>query len=98
VVEQQGKVVGVVPRTTALEFLAHNGATATVGQLVENSFEAVAEDTTLLDVVSNMRSHHVSMFLVASVGMLVAVQNVKGVISKERIAEAMTETVSLSRE
>jgi hypothetical protein len=40
-----------------------------------------------------MHSHHVSVFLVASGGTPVSAQDVKGVISKERIAHAMTVTV-----
>jgi hypothetical protein len=62
------------------------------------NFEVVADSTTLFNIIARMRSNHVSLFLVASGLAPISVQDVRGVISKERIADAMTETTSLSAE
>jgi chloride channel protein, CIC family len=97
-VEDQGKVVGVIKKDSALDIFARNGATAAIREISNENFEVVAEKTTLFDIVSRMRSNHVSLFLVASRPAPVSVRDVKGVISKERIADAMTETISFSRE
>jgi CIC family chloride channel protein len=97
-VEDQGKVVGVVKRDSAFDVITRNGATAAIREVSNENFEVVAEKTTLFDIVSRMRSNHVSLFLVASGPAPVSVRDVKGVISKERIADAMTETISFSRE
>lgn len=97
-VEDHGRVVGVVKKDSALDILTRNGAAAAVREVANENFEVVAENTTLFDLISTMRANHVTLFLVASQPTPVLVGNVKGVISKERIADIMTETISLSKE
>jgi predicted transcriptional regulator len=96
-VEERGKVVGVVGRNSALEFLGKDGVTAPIREVSIRNFEAIKENTTLLDVVLRMQSRRATLFLVSSGAEPVSVQDVKGVISKERIADAMTESVVLSQ-
>jgi hypothetical protein len=69
-----------------------------IRDVINEKFEIVAETTTLFDITVSMHSHRASVFLVASGGQPVSVQDVKGVISKERIADVMTETVVLARQ
>jgi CIC family chloride channel protein len=97
-VEDQGKVVGIVKKNPALDVFARNGAAEAIREVANANFEVVAENTTLFHIISRMRSTHVSLFLVASGPAPVSVGEVKGVISKERIADAMTETISFSME
>jgi chloride channel protein, CIC family len=97
-VEDQGKVVGVVKKDSALEVFIKNGVTATTLEIAIKDFEVVAENTILFDIISRMRSNQVTLFLVASGPSPVSVHDVKGVINKERIADALTETISFSRE
>jgi predicted transcriptional regulator len=97
-VEDQGKVIGVVKKDSALDVFVRIGAAAAIREVAKVNFEVVAEHTTLFDIISKMHSNHVSLFLVASGPAPVSVREVKGVISKERIADTMTETISFSME
>ncbi len=97
-VEDKGTVVGAIKKDSALEALARNGATVAVGEVANVNFEVVAEKTTLFDLILRMRAKHVTLFLVAAKPAPALVGDVKGVISKERIADVMTETISLSKD
>jgi predicted transcriptional regulator len=97
-VEDQGKVVGVVKKDSALDVFTRNGAAGAIREVAIENFEVVTENTTLFDIISKMHSNHVTLFLVASGPSPVSVHDVKGVISKERIADALTETISFSME
>jgi CIC family chloride channel protein len=97
-VEDQGNVVGVVKKDSAFEVFSRNSALAAVVEVANKNFEVVAENTTLFEIISRMHSKHVSLFLVAAGAAPIPVGDVKGVISKERIADAMTETISFSME
>ena len=98
-VEDRGCVVGVIKRDAALELLARNGPTTAMRDVASEHFQVVAENTTLFEIVTRMRSDSVTVFVVASAGGDPAsIHNAQGVISKERIADVMTETISLSKE
>jgi CIC family chloride channel protein len=98
-VEHRGSVTGVVRRDAALEFLVGNGANATIGALAEEKFQVVAETTVLFDIVSSMHADDISVFIVAtSRSDPIPVREVKGIITKDRIADAVTETIGLSKE
>jgi chloride channel protein, CIC family len=97
-VEDHGQVIGVVKKDSVLDVFARNGPAAAIREIANENFEAVAENTTLFAIISRMRSKRVSIFLVTSGQVPVSVQDVKGVISKERIADALTETISFSME
>jgi chloride channel protein, CIC family len=95
-VEDQGKLIGVVKKDSMFDVFARNGTTAAIREIANENFEVVAENTTLFNIISKMHSKRVTLFVVASGPAPVAVHAVIGVISKERIADAMTETISLS--
>ncbi len=97
-VEEQGKVVGVIRNDRTLDVLTRNGVAAALREVANDRFEVVAEETTLFDLITRMRSKQVSLFVVASQPAPISVGEVKGVISKDRIGDVMTETISLSRE
>jgi CIC family chloride channel protein len=96
--EREGKVIGVLRMDFALDMLSRAGATKSIGEIADTNFKVVAETSTLFNIISKMRSDHATLFVVASGSPPVSVNAVKGVISKERIADAMTETISLSSE
>jgi CIC family chloride channel protein len=96
--ERDGKVVGLLRMDAVLDMLSRDGATVTIGEIADKNFKVVAETSTLFNIISKMRSDHATLFVVASGLAPVSVNTVKGVISKERIADAMTETISLSNE
>ena len=97
-IEEQGKVVGVLKNDRALEVLSRNGVTTALREVAHDRFEVVPEETTLFDLIIKMRSRQIALFLVASQPEPASVDEVKGIISKERIGDIMTETISLSRE
>jgi CIC family chloride channel protein len=97
-VEDLGKVVGVVKKDSAFDVFTRNDAAGAIREIANKNFEVVTENTTLFDIISKMHSNHVTLFLVASGLSPVSVQDVKGVVSKERIADALTETISFSKE
>lgn len=97
-VENEGKILGVVGRNSVIDALARDGATESLGAIAEKKFALVAETDSLFKIVSRMRLERISFFLVAGSPPTLLVRDIKGVISKERIADAMTETVSLSSE
>lgn len=97
-VEQQGKIVGIVKATSVTDAVRRDETTKKLGEIAERKFEFVAENDSLFKIVSKMRLDQVSLFLVSTSPEADSIHNIKGVISKERIAEAMTETISLSIE
>jgi CIC family chloride channel protein len=97
-VESQGKIIGIIKNDAALQLSSRNGATSNLGEIADKNFQVVGENATLFSVISKMRSGHVGLFVVASESPPVSITSVKGIISKEQIADAMTETISLSNE
>lgn len=97
-IEDQGKVVGVAKRDLALDVCTKRGTAGTVRDVANENFAVVAENTTLFHVISRMHSSDVSLLLVASGPIPTSVRDIKGVISREQIADAMTETISLSKQ
>jgi CIC family chloride channel protein len=98
VVEERNCVVGVIKRDAALEMLSRDGTEGSVREIADKNFAIITETTTLFEIISKMRSDGISFFVVASGDSPVSARDMKGVLSKERIADAMTEIVSLSRE
>lgn len=96
--EGQRNIVGILKRDAALDAVSRDGAVLTIGDLAIVNFETVAENVTLLDIISRMHSTSASLFLVSAASAPGSTAMVKGVITKEQIADAMTETVSLSQE
>ena len=97
-VENQGVVAGVIKHNSALQRLARNAAGVPILEVANERFEVVTENTALFDVVTKMHARKVALFLVTSRPAPVSVQDVQGVLSKERIADVLTETIRLSRE
>jgi CIC family chloride channel protein len=97
-VEQEGKIIGIVQMTSALDALARDGTTQTLGGIADRKFDVVTENDSLFKIISKRRLDRVSVFLVTTGPGPVSIHNIKGVISTERIADAMTETISLSNE
>jgi CIC family chloride channel protein len=97
-VERQGKIIGIIKNDAALQLSSRNGATSNLGEIADKNFQVIAESATLFSIISKMRSGHVGLFVVASASPPLSITGVKGIISKEQIADAMTETISLSNE
>ena len=97
-VEDRGKLAGVVEGDRAAEMLALHGNGALVTEIATTDYQVVGETTTVFQLMSNLRSKSVNLFVVAPNGRAASVQEIKGVVSKERIADTMTESLGLFRD
>jgi CIC family chloride channel protein len=88
-------VLGVVTRVAALQALLHDGRGTALRQIADQHFVRVSERTPLFDVMRIMRARHASVALVTRGGQRASVDNVVGVITKEQIANAVTEETEL---
>jgi hypothetical protein len=67
-VEDQGKVVGIVRKDVALEVFARNGVVATIREVANQNFEVVTENTTLFDIFPRMAAGCLWYYKVATCG------------------------------
>jgi len=98
-VEDRGTVLGVVAvdRADAVFYPGRNGARV-VGEIATKDYEVVTERATVFELLSKLRSRPVGLFLVAAQDRAASAADIKGVISKERIADTMTESLGLLSE
>jgi CIC family chloride channel protein len=94
-VEDRRKLLGVVAVDRAAEVLAVHANGARVGEIAIKDYEVVTERTTVFELLSKLRSRPVGLFLVAAQDGALSAADIKGVISKERIADTMTESLGL---
>ncbi|GMT47341.1 MAG: transport integral membrane protein [bacterium] len=90
-VKDADRVVGLITRDVAIEALGRRGEVGTLGEIADREFITVSEDSTLLEVIAGMRSSRASAALVVREGDSAVV----GVVTKERIADAMIDAVEL---
>jgi hypothetical protein len=70
------------------------GKAITMGEIANREYATLGEDSTLLDVLARLRFDHASVFLVTNNGTgPVSADEVKGMITKQQIADAMSQTV-----
>jgi CIC family chloride channel protein len=94
-VESRGFVVGFMRREMALQALDDQEASVPLGTVVETNYAMVGEQTTLLDVLAQMRATRASVALVAEGSAPLAVDDVKGVITERQIAETTLKAAEL---
>jgi CIC family chloride channel protein len=94
-VEEGERLLGVVEREPVVQVLARHGIGVQMGELAIRDFEVVTEGTTLFELLSQLRSKPTRIFLVAARKAPVSAREIQGVISKERIADSMTESLGL---
>jgi len=91
VVEEDGVVIGVLTRKMALSNLKHGRESDILRDVARTDYLFVSERTTILRLFHGIFSHEISFVVVLSDGMKASVEDVRGVISKERLAEFVTE-------
>jgi CIC family chloride channel protein len=94
-VEREGQLLGVLRKQTALEVLVEGDNAVRVGDIAEKDFETIPETMTLFELISEMRLKRTALFVVAPERGPLPISKVKGVISKERIAESMADAADL---
>lgn len=97
-VERAGKLFGLVERSPAVQFLAQRANGTSIGDIAQTQFEVVSEQTTVFELLTKLHSRPIAFFLVAAPAAEITARDIKGVISKERITDLMTESLGLFAE
>jgi CIC family chloride channel protein len=95
--EDEDRVTGVLPMELAIRCLREEAETGNVCDIAGKDFVTVSEDATLFYVLARMRAENASVALVTKDGGgdVVSHGDVKGVITRHQIAEAMREGIEL---
>jgi CIC family chloride channel protein len=88
------RLIGVVPETIALRAGTEADLASTLADVIIRNYVKVPEDATLFSVLSRMRKQKAAVALVVS-GSEKSAAAVRGIISKECIADSMVEAVEL---
>jgi CIC family chloride channel protein len=95
--EDEDRVIGVLPREMAIRCMGQDAKTGNVCEIAGNDFVSVSGEATLFYVLARMRSEKASVALVTKGGggNVVSHGDVKGVITRRQIGEAMMEGIEL---
>jgi CIC family chloride channel protein len=92
-VEDQKSILGIVSKKDALKALdAPSGVT--IGDLAEKKYITIPEKTPLFEIVRRMRAEGANTAIIVSKGKPLTNGNVLGVITKERIADLIEQSVA----
>ncbi len=89
------KIVGVITRDSIPEILGQVGKPITAGDIANKNFITVADSMMLTEVIAAMQATRVSVALVTEGSMSASPENVKGVITRQQIADAVVQTMEL---
>ena len=82
-------VAGVLMRQSLLNALSFGGDKRRVGEVLSNRFAVVPETATVIEVLSRMREQGAGVALVMGPGARGRIDDVRGVVTKEHIADEM---------
>jgi CIC family chloride channel protein len=88
-------VIGVATREMALRAFREVGADATLGEVVPRQFVTVAENVPLADVAGRLRATGAVAALVTRGAGAVTASDVKGVITRHQVGEALSEAADM---
>ncbi len=94
-VEDERGVVGFIHGESALDALNENSATVKLGDLAERNFVTVSEKATLLEVLGEMRPSGASIALVTDENSPAKAEDIKGVITRQRVSDMLGESLEL---
>ena len=94
-VENHGEVIGVATREAAIGGRGKIKKAIVLGDLADKDYVTIAEGATLLTVMDKMRSRHASFALVTLGASPVSVDEVRGLITKQMIGQAMMEETEM---
>jgi CBS domain-containing protein len=97
-IEKGGKLLGVIESNPAVRFLAQHANGTSTGDIALTQYEVVSEQTTVSELLTRMRARPIRFFLVAAAPESASARDVKGIISKERMTDLMTESLALFAE
>ena len=87
------RIIGLLSRDAALSLLNQGGDTNAVRDAARMDFLAVTEQISILGLISRIFSHELSYVLVLLAGTTPTTANIRGVITKKRLAEVVAEAV-----
>ncbi len=90
-VEDQNHIAGFVRHESALRLLNSDSGSVTLGESVETNYVIVSADTDLFEVINKMHGNSASVALVANGSDIVSADQVKGLISRRQLADALVE-------
>jgi CIC family chloride channel protein len=97
-VQDKGRIQGIVTSEAALETLGEKGGEATLGEITNWNFILAVEDTTLFEVLVRMRKAKSSFALIVRKTHDIAPADVQGVITAGQILEAVEGSIELFAE
>ncbi len=92
-VEDAGGIAGLFTREAALYYLKLGRKSDTLMDIASRDYLAVTHSTSILRLVTGVFSREISFVLVLSNGTTPRIDNVQGLITKERLAEFISEAV-----
>jgi chloride channel protein, CIC family len=93
--EEQGKIAGIVTRDAALKVLEDSGSKLELKDVMQGSYVTVTENAALSEVLERMRTAEAQVALVVSRVPPCLVSDVLGLITKERIVASVEEALDL---
>jgi CIC family chloride channel protein len=90
-IDDGDRIIGLVTREAVVSNLKHRREKLALGDLVRMDYLVVLANTSVLRLFSRIFSHEISFVLVLSEGTVASAKNVRGLITKERLAEFVTE-------
>jgi CIC family chloride channel protein len=94
-VEEQGRIVGIVEKDAALEVLDDIGNQLRLKDVMHSSYTTVSKDATLYEVLERMRAGEAQLALVVSRFPPQSISEVLGLITREHIAASVEEALDL---
>jgi CIC family chloride channel protein len=94
-VEDGDSVKGFVTKEAALSPLCLLREAVTLGEIADNRYVTVTQETPLFDVMDSMRLGQVAVAMIADSLSSMSVGNVKGLITKRQIGNTMAQAVEL---
>jgi CIC family chloride channel protein len=86
-----GEIRGIVSKDTLVETLAKSRDTTTLEEVTNERYATVSEETTLFVTAETMRARNVSIALVTNGSPIAQASNVKGLITRQQIEDAIVE-------
>ncbi len=98
-VENDKRVVGFLNRDTALQAFRHDRTAVKLGEIAAQDFMTASEETTLAEIIDRLHATRASIVLVIDgAGSPPSADKVKGVITKQELADAIVEAAELYRD
>jgi CIC family chloride channel protein len=94
-IKDSNQIIGVITKDSLPKVIEQVGKPIKLGDIANKDFVIVEEKTTLSEVIARMQSSKASVALVTHDTGSALVNNVKGLITKQKIADAIVQTMEM---